>query len=136
MSSKPNTESREHLEQRKTLITLHNDIEALEVHILDPSQLDQLNIQREHMSLDRDSDSNPRFFAQNTNIPEPDDEVLDETVDILHNKDFLTDPFSRAYALQTQWGAYAFSSHWIGSKTPWRSMRWVLSINMLRAGSP
>ncbi|KAJ5189990.1 hypothetical protein N7491_007969 [Penicillium cf. griseofulvum] len=59
--SKPNTESREHLEQRKTLITLHNDIEALEVHVLDASQLDCLNIKRQHMSLDRDSDFKPRL---------------------------------------------------------------------------
>ncbi|KAJ9487883.1 hypothetical protein VN97_g5415 [Penicillium thymicola] len=46
-------ESSDHLEQRKTLILLEDAIDALKVHTLDASQLDELNIKRQPMALNR-----------------------------------------------------------------------------------
>ncbi|CAI7592320.1 unnamed protein product [Penicillium glandicola] len=123
MSSKPTAEELpEHFEQRKTLIMLEAAIEALEVHTLDAAQLNKLNIKRQRMNLDTNSDLRPRFFAPRPNHP-PTDEVVNETVDYLHDKDAFTDPTSRAYHLERGWSSYTSSDlRWRRDNNLWRGM--------------
>lgn len=79
MSSNPTPkESSDHLEQRKTLIALDTAIEALGVPTHEASQLDELNIKRQPMTLNKSSDLKPRFFAPRPNLAQPTDELTYE----------------------------------------------------------
>ncbi|KAJ6127810.1 hypothetical protein N7471_009027 [Penicillium samsonianum] len=112
MSSKPTPkESSDHLEQRKTLIALDTAIEALGVHTHEASQLDELNIKRQPMTLNTNSDLKPRFFAPKPNLPQPTDELTHEH------------PTSRAYHFEKDWSSYALSETKFAYQNElWRSM--------------
>ncbi|CAI7598295.1 unnamed protein product [Penicillium crustosum] len=84
-----------HLEQRKSLITLEATIDALMLHTLDASQLDQLNIKRQSMALEKGSDLKPHFFAPKANLPQPSKKLIRKSVEHLNNKDAFADPMSR-----------------------------------------
>ncbi|KAJ5801759.1 uncharacterized protein N7518_003827, partial [Penicillium psychrosexuale] len=119
MSSKPTSrESKVHLAHRLALVKLHDDIEALEVHELDASQLAKLNIKREHMSLREDSDLKPRYFAAISNIPQPTDEVIDEAVDV---EGLFEDTISRSYHFERVWRHYGLEVRWECNDRVWRS---------------
>lgn len=62
-------ESSDHLEQRKTLIKLEAAIDALKVHTLDASQLDELNIKRQPMALNKSSDLKASLLRAETQPP-------------------------------------------------------------------
>lgn len=117
------TESKPHLKQRKTLIKLEAEIDKLELHSLDASQLDKLNIKRQPMTLNEDSDLNPRFFAPIHNLPQPSDELIREVVDDANDTAYST-AMSRAYHSQAKWSVYAFQFCWTehSNDNPWRSM--------------
>lgn len=93
-------ESSDHLEQRKTLIKLEAAIDALKLHTLDASQLDELNIKRQPMALNKSSDLKPHFFAPKPNLPQPRKKLIRKTVEHLNNKNAFTDAMSRAYHLR------------------------------------
>ncbi|CDM33203.1 unnamed protein product [Penicillium roqueforti FM164] len=119
MSSKPTSrESKVHFAHRLALVKLHDDIEALEVHEFDASQLAKLNIKREHMSLREDSDLKPRYFAAISNIPQPTDEVIDEAVDV---EGLFEDTISRSYHFERVWRHYGLEVRWECNDRVWRS---------------
>lgn len=119
-------ESSDHLEQRKTLIKLEATIDSLTLHTLDESQLDELNIKRQPMALDKDSDLKPHFFAPKPNLPKPSKKLIRKTVQYLDNKDAFTDAMSRAYHFENDWSRYAFSdTNFTCENELWRSMRSV-----------
>ncbi|KAJ5966733.1 hypothetical protein N7501_002981 [Penicillium viridicatum] len=109
--------------QRKTLIKPEAAIDALKVHTLDASQLDELNIKRQPMALNKDSDLKPHFFAPKPNLPQPSKKLIRKLVEDLHHKDAFTDAMSRAYDLEREWGRYAFSETDFRCENElWRSM--------------
>jgi hypothetical protein len=127
MPSKPTpAESNVHLKQRKILIDLEEIIDQLELHALDASQIDKLNIKHQPMTLNEDSDLRPRFFAPRHNLPQPSDELIREAVDGATDREAFQDGMSRAYHSERQWSSYALQSCWAslerGSDNPWRSM--------------
>ncbi|KAJ5531767.1 hypothetical protein N7527_005160 [Penicillium freii] len=126
-------ESSDHLEQRKTLIKLEAAIDALKVHTLDASQLDELNIKRQPMALNKDSDLKPHFFAPKSNLRQPSKKLIRKTVEHLNNKDAFTDAMSRAHHFERDWSDYAFSDTMFTCENElWRSMESVSSIIILR----
>ncbi|KGO75994.1 hypothetical protein PITC_011510 [Penicillium italicum] len=124
MSPKPTPEeTSDHLEQRITLIKLDTAIEVLDVHTLDACKLEELNIKRQPMSLNKDSHLKPQFFAPRLNLPPPSDNLIHETVAFLNNKDAFTDPMSRAYHFENDWNSYALSDTGFAYENRlWRSM--------------
>ncbi|OQE13260.1 hypothetical protein PENFLA_c051G01848 [Penicillium flavigenum] len=78
------------------------------------------------MTLNEDSDLNPRFFAPRHNLPQPSHELIREAVDGVTDREAFQDGMSRAYHSERQWSSYALQSCWAslkrGSDNPWRSM--------------
>ncbi|CAP79721.1 hypothetical protein E8E15_005534 [Penicillium rubens] len=126
MPSKPTpAESNDHLKQRKILIDLEEVIDQLEVHTLDASQIDELNIKHHPMTLDKDSDLQPRFFAPRHNLPRPTDELIQDAVGYLTHPLAFQDSMTRAYHFERTWADYAFhetSRPYNKEHDPWRSM--------------
>lgn len=121
-----------HLEQRKSLITLEATIDALILHTLDASQLDQLNIKRQSMALEKGSDLKPHFFAPKANLPQPSKKLIRKSVEHLNNKDAFADPMSRVYHFEVAWSSYAFSyANFRCENEQWRSMKSVSFIVIL-----
>ncbi|CAI7631594.1 unnamed protein product [Penicillium glandicola] len=120
MSSKtPVQETSQHLEQRKFLINLEAQIEALDAPKLDATQLKKINVNLYHMILDQNSELKPRFFAPRLNLPQPSDDILDEACSPEHPA--FTDPHSRAYGTHICWNSYARHDIDFLDSAPWRS---------------
>ncbi|KAJ5230503.1 hypothetical protein N7489_011211 [Penicillium chrysogenum] len=78
----PKNEAQEksrHWEQRRLLHDLESSIENLDVHKLDVTRLKELNVNLCRMTLDRNSELKPHFFApRHDDLPQPSDKILDE----------------------------------------------------------
>jgi hypothetical protein len=111
------------MEQRGFLMKLEATIEALDKHKLDAAQLKGLNINLCRMTLDQNSELKPHFFAPRHDIPQPSHEILNEACSVGDPEQCFTDPYSRAYAIHTDWDSYAFHDVEFLDSAPWRSMQ-------------
>lgn len=99
-------EPAERLERRKFLFELEAQIDSCEESEFTATQLQSLNIDVQHMSLDATSDSKPIFFAPHPNVHEPTNDDLAGRYEALRCKDdFTTPPVTttpEAYAQRTE----------------------------------
>ncbi|KAJ5972380.1 uncharacterized protein N7479_002298 [Penicillium vulpinum] len=116
-------ETNQRLEQRWFLINLEAAIDALDVHKLNATKLKELNLNVKlcRMTLDQNSEFKPHFFAPRPNLPQPSDEILNEACLVGDPEQCFTDPYSRAYAIHTDWNSYAFHQVRFDAHGPWCS---------------
>ncbi|KGO63595.1 hypothetical protein PITC_049770 [Penicillium italicum] len=122
MSSKTQVqETSQHLLQRQILAKLENEIESLDVHKLDATQLKKFNVKLYRMILDQNSELKPHFFALRPNLPKPSKDLVNGAYLIGDPEHCFTYPYARAYAVHTKWNSYAFHEIDRGTDNPWRS---------------
>ncbi|PKY07860.1 hypothetical protein P168DRAFT_286044 [Aspergillus campestris IBT 28561] len=113
----------EHLERRRVLVEMEAKVEALQIHELDISQLKELKIDIQPMSLHGTSARKPFFFLPHAKLPEPEDERLSE----LHGawddpeETCFIFPSDHAHQVETVFADYAFHFTITGEAdfTPW-----------------
>lgn len=105
------------------LMELEATIEDLgaDVYKLDATQLKKLNVNLCDMTLDPNSEFNPRFFASRLNLPQPSDEILDEACSPISRG--YDDSYLDAYSTHIYWNLYALHNIAFEDGSPWR-LKW------------
>ncbi|RAL10196.1 uncharacterized protein BO97DRAFT_144084 [Aspergillus homomorphus CBS 101889] len=80
-------ETPQHFERRKYLGELEHKVEALQIHTLNLSQLNELGIDLQPMSLKGTSGRKPFFFESHSGLPDPDEEEVHDTQSKLDDED-------------------------------------------------
>lgn len=111
----------EHLERRMVLVEMEAKIEALHIYELDMSQLKELKIDLEPMSLHGTSARKPFFFLPHSELPEPEDEELNELHEVFDDEDTcFSRPVDRAHQVEVSFASYTFHFTLVGEAvTPW-----------------
>ncbi|PLB44885.1 hypothetical protein P170DRAFT_513009 [Aspergillus steynii IBT 23096] len=113
-------ETPEHLERRRVLLRLEQQVEALEAHELNASQAENLEIEIHQVTLDRTSNCKPFFFRPHSSLPEPEDNRVNHIHSVLDDEDpCFTDPVDRAYQIENNWSSYTFQSPFETVSMPW-----------------
>ncbi|KXG50944.1 uncharacterized protein PGRI_065160 [Penicillium griseofulvum] len=108
--------SKTQVQETSRHLDLEAAIEALDIHKLDATQLKKFNIPLCGMTLDQNSKLKPHFFAARPNIPQPNDEILD---DVCSSHPSFTDMFSLAHHAYICWDSYAFHDVDFLDSAPW-----------------